>query len=57
MDEIRNTAGLFKPAGSRAKPAVVKGIDSAAALGITVEPVGGSATPTLPTVASAPLGA
>ena len=39
------------------KPAVVKGIDSAAALGITVEPVGGSATPTLPTVASAPLGA
>jgi anti-sigma-K factor RskA len=39
------------------KPAVVKGIDSAAALGITVEPVGGSATPTLPTVAAAPLGA
>ena len=39
------------------KPAVVKGIASAAALGITVEPVGGSATPTSPTVAAAPLGA
>ena len=39
------------------KPAVVKGIHSAAALGITVEPVGGSASPTLPTVAAAPLGA
>ncbi len=39
------------------KPAVVKGIGSAAALGITVEPEGGSATPTLPTVAAAPLGA
>ena len=39
------------------KPAVVKGIDSAAALGITVEPTGGSASPTLPTVAAAPLGA
>jgi anti-sigma-K factor RskA len=39
------------------KPAVVKGIASAAALGITVEPLGGSASPTLPTVAAAPLGA
>jgi anti-sigma-K factor RskA len=39
------------------KPAVVKGIGSAAALGITVEPAGGSATPTLPTVAAAPLDA
>lgn len=39
------------------KPAVVKGIGSAAALGITVEPVGGSTRPTLPTVAAAPLGA
>jgi anti-sigma-K factor RskA len=39
------------------KPAMVKGISSAAALGITVEPVGGSASPTLPTVAAAPLGA
>ncbi|CAH0180450.1 MULTISPECIES: anti-sigma factor [unclassified Arthrobacter] len=39
------------------KPAVVKGIGSAAALGITVEPEGGSATPTLPTVAAAPLNA
>ncbi|ACL40427.1 conserved hypothetical protein [Pseudarthrobacter chlorophenolicus A6] len=39
------------------KPAVVEGISSAAALGITVEPVGGSRTPTLPTVAAAPLGA
>lgn len=39
------------------KPAVVKGIASAAALGITVEPAGGSASPTLPTVAAAPLGA
>ena len=37
------------------KPALVKGIGSAAALGITVEPAGGSATPTLPTVAAAPL--
>nr|WP_310161608.1 anti-sigma factor [Arthrobacter sp. BE255] len=37
------------------KPAVVKGIASAAALGITVEPVGGSASPTFPTVAAAPL--
>ncbi len=40
-----------------AKPAVVTGIGSAAALGITVEPAGGSASPTLPTVAAAPLGA
>jgi anti-sigma-K factor RskA len=39
------------------KPAVVKGIASAASLGITVEPVGGSKSPTLPTVADAPLGA
>jgi len=39
------------------KPAVVKGISSAAALGITVEPTGGSATPTMPTVAAATLGA
>jgi anti-sigma-K factor RskA len=39
------------------KPAVVKGIASAASLGITVEPVGGSAAPTSPTVAAAPLGA
>jgi anti-sigma-K factor RskA len=39
------------------KPALVKGIGSAAALGITVEPAGGSATPTLPTVAAAPLNA
>jgi anti-sigma-K factor RskA len=39
------------------KPAVVEGIASAAALGITVEPVGGSKSPTLPTVAAAPLGA
>ncbi|PNH84554.1 anti-sigma factor [Arthrobacter sp. AFG20] len=37
------------------KPALVKGIGSAAALGITVEPAGGSARPTLPTVAAAPL--
>jgi anti-sigma-K factor RskA len=37
------------------KPALVKGIGSAASLGITVEPAGGSATPTLPTVAAAPL--
>ncbi|TLM75923.1 anti-sigma factor domain-containing protein [Pseudarthrobacter sp. NamB4] len=39
------------------KPAVVQGISSAAALGITVEPAGGSQSPTLPTVAAAPLGA
>jgi anti-sigma-K factor RskA len=39
------------------KPAVVEGISSAAALGITVEPLGGSKSPTLPTVAAAPLGA
>jgi anti-sigma-K factor RskA len=39
------------------KPAVVKGIRTAAALGITVEPAGGSASPTLPTVAAATLGA
>ncbi|HSO16322.1 MAG TPA: anti-sigma factor [Arthrobacter sp.] len=39
------------------KPAVVKGIGSAAALGITVEPTGGSASPTTPTVAAATLGA
>jgi anti-sigma-K factor RskA len=39
------------------KPAVVKGIASAASLGITVEPAGGSAAPTTPTVAAAPLGA
>ncbi|WP_255770968.1 anti-sigma factor [Pseudarthrobacter sulfonivorans] len=39
------------------KPAVVKGIAAAASLGITVEPVGGSAAPTTPTVAAAPLGA
>lgn len=39
------------------KPAVVTGIGSASALGITVEPTGGSASPTMPTVAAAPLGA
>jgi anti-sigma-K factor RskA len=39
------------------KPAVVKGIAKAASLGITVEPAGGSAAPTTPTVAAAPLGA
>jgi anti-sigma-K factor RskA len=39
------------------KPAVVKGIAKAVSLGITVEPVGGSAAPTTPTVAAAPLGA
>lgn len=39
------------------KPAVVTGIGSAAALGITVEPTGGSASPTTPTVAAAPLNA
>lgn len=39
------------------KPAVVEGISSAAALGITVEPAGGSKSPTLPTVAAATLGA
>ncbi len=39
------------------EPAVVRGISSASALGITVEPVGGSQSPTLPTVAAAPLGA
>lgn len=39
------------------RPAVVEGISSAAALGITVEPAGGSQSPTLPTVAAAPLGA
>lgn len=44
-------------AAALSKPAVVTGIGSAAALGITVEPVGGSKTPTMPTVAAAPLGA
>ncbi|XAS66234.1 anti-sigma factor [Micrococcaceae bacterium Sec5.7] len=44
-------------AAALSKPALVHGIASAAALGITVEPAGGSATPTLPTVAAAPLGA
>lgn len=44
-------------AAALSKPAVVTGIGSAAALGITVEPVGGSTTPTMPTVAAAPLGA
>ncbi|MDP9985124.1 anti-sigma-K factor RskA [Arthrobacter oryzae] len=39
------------------KPAVVQGIHTAASLGITVEPAGGSKAPTLPTVAAAPLGA
>lgn len=39
------------------KPAVVQGISSASALGITVEPAGGSQSPTLPTVAAASLGA
>ena len=37
------------------RPAVVKGIASAAALGITVEPAGGSASPTSPAVAAARL--
>jgi anti-sigma-K factor RskA len=37
------------------RPAVVKGISSASALGITVEPAGGSESPTMPTVAVAPL--
>lgn len=39
------------------KPALVSGIQSAASLGITVEPVGGSAAPTSPTVAAAQLDA
>lgn len=39
------------------KPAVVTGIESATALGITVEPEGGSPAPTMPTVAAAPLDA
>jgi anti-sigma-K factor RskA len=39
------------------KPAVVKGIRTAASLGITVEPAGGSTSPTMPTVAAATLGA
>lgn len=39
------------------KPAVVTGIGSAASLGITVEPAGGSKQPTTPPVAAAPLGA
>ena len=38
------------------RPAVVTGIRSASALGITVEPAGGSESPTMPTVAAAPLG-
>ena len=44
-------------ADALSKPAVVTGISSASALGITVEPAGGSTSPTLPTVAAAPLGA
>lgn len=36
-------------------PAVVSGISSAAAIGITLEPAGGSKKPTLPTVAAVPL--
>lgn len=39
------------------RPAVVQGISSATALGITVEPAGGSQSPTSPTVAAAQLGA
>ncbi|MET3810290.1 anti-sigma factor [Arthrobacter sp. UYEF3] len=39
------------------KPAVVTGIGAASSLGITVEPAGGSKSPTTPTVADAPLGA
>ncbi len=39
------------------KPAIVKGISSASTLGITVEPAGGSTSPTMPAVATAPLGA
>ncbi|MDR7082405.1 anti-sigma-K factor RskA [Arthrobacter ginsengisoli] len=39
------------------KPAVVKGVSTASALGITVEPAGGSTSPTTPPVAEAPLGA
>jgi anti-sigma-K factor RskA len=37
------------------KPAVVSGISTASALGITVEPAGGSKSPTTPPVAAAPL--
>ncbi|WP_115788533.1 anti-sigma factor [Arthrobacter silvisoli] len=37
------------------KPAVVSGISAGSSLGITVEPVGGSASPTFPTVAAAKL--
>ncbi len=42
-------------AAALSKPAVVNGISAGSSLGITVEPVGGSASPTLPIVASAPL--
>ncbi len=37
------------------KAATIKGVDSASAFAITVEPVGGSGSPTMPTVASLPL--
>ncbi|WP_461164905.1 anti-sigma factor [Arthrobacter sp. R4-81] len=39
------------------KPAVVDGIQAAASLGITVEPLGGSGSPSTPPVAAATLGA
>ncbi|WP_309107786.1 anti-sigma factor [Arthrobacter sp.] len=39
------------------KPAVVDGIQTAASLGITVEPLGGSGAPSTPPVAAATLGA
>lgn len=39
------------------KPAVVDGIQTAASLGITVEPLGGSGSPSTPPVAAATLGA
>jgi len=37
------------------RSATIRGVDAAAAFAITVEPAGGSATPTTPTVASLPL--
>ncbi|MCA4132308.1 anti-sigma factor [Arthrobacter sp. M4] len=44
-------------AAALSRPALVKGISGAASLGITVEPVGGSKKPSLPTVANAQLSA
>ena len=51
--EKATSIGTFRPASDRsARVSFAVDLDGATALGLTVEPAGGSATPTLPIVMS-----